>query len=73
VQSVYRRLVENRSRLLKRFRGERPSSFHSFLAIVSVNVVSSYFGGLQAKLTDDDSEISIMTLGRARSSGSISV
>ena len=48
VQSVYRKLVEDRSRLLKGFRGKRSSAFRSFLGIVSAGVVSSYLGGSQA-------------------------
>ena len=42
VDSVYRRLVEGGSRLLKRFKDERPGSFRSYLSIVSVRVVSNY-------------------------------
>jgi hypothetical protein len=63
VQSVYRRLVENRSRLLKRFRGQ-PSSFCGLLAIVSVNVVSSYLRDSLAQCGDEGSEIR----GKTRSS-----
>ena len=42
VDSVYRRLVEGGSRLLKRFKDERPGSFRAYLALVSVRVVSGY-------------------------------
>src|SRR5262245_3273457 len=37
VQAVYRKLVEDQSRLLREFVTERPGSFKAFLAILSVN------------------------------------
>ena len=64
VQSVYRRLVEDRSRLLKKFRSTRPSSFSGFLAIISVNVVSSYLRESLAHCGEKRSEIR----GKTRSS-----
>jgi hypothetical protein len=64
VQSVYKKLVEDRSRLLKGFRSARPSSFSGFLAIVSVKVVSSYLRDSLAHCGDAGSEIR----GKTRSS-----
>jgi hypothetical protein len=66
VQSVYRKLVEDRSRLLKGFKSARPSSFSGFLAIVSVKVVSSYLRDSLAHCGDAGSEIR----GKTRSSAS---
>lgn len=64
VQSVYRKLVEDRSRLLKGFRSTRPSSFSGFLAIISINVVRSYLRDSLAQCGDTGSEIR----GKTRSS-----
>ena len=43
VQSVYIRLVEDRSRALQRFEGEHENSIYQYLKLISINVVLDHF------------------------------
>ncbi|HEU4387850.1 MAG TPA: sigma-70 family RNA polymerase sigma factor [Blastocatellia bacterium] len=43
VQSVYIRLVEDRSRALQRFEGEHQNSIYQYLKLISINVVLDHF------------------------------
>jgi RNA polymerase sigma-70 factor (ECF subfamily) len=49
IQSVYTRLVEDRSRALKRFEGEHANSIYQYLGMISVNVVRDYFREAKAQ------------------------
>jgi RNA polymerase sigma factor (sigma-70 family) len=48
VQSVYCRLVENRSQALRRFKGHHDNSIYQYLMMISVNVVRDYFREMSA-------------------------
>jgi RNA polymerase sigma-70 factor (ECF subfamily) len=49
VQQVYIRLVEDRSRALKRFEGEHENSIYEYLRMISINVVRDYFREIKAQ------------------------
>jgi len=49
VQAVYVRLIEDRTRALKRFQGEYANSIYQYLAMISINVVRDYFREMRAQ------------------------
>jgi RNA polymerase sigma factor (sigma-70 family) len=48
VQSVYCRLIENRSQALRRFKGNHDNSIYQYLMMISVNAVRDYFREMNA-------------------------
>lgn len=48
VQSVYCRLIENRSQALRRFKGRHDNSIYQYLMMISINVVRDYFREMNA-------------------------
>jgi RNA polymerase sigma factor (sigma-70 family) len=48
IQSVYCRLIENRSQALRRFKGRHDNSIYQYLMMISVNVVRDYFREMNA-------------------------
>ncbi|HSE96843.1 MAG TPA: sigma-70 family RNA polymerase sigma factor [Blastocatellia bacterium] len=49
VQEVYKRLVTDRSRALKRFEGEHENSIYQYLIMISINVVRDHFREARAQ------------------------
>jgi RNA polymerase sigma factor (sigma-70 family) len=48
VQTVYLRLIDDNSRVLKAFHGELENSILAYLTMISVNVVKDHFRGIKA-------------------------